>query len=153
MGRILEGHRSLRPDDVPRGPLLLDTTAFSIVLKGRSEDGPWRDLMLGHDLMISWVTFGEALAGALANNWGAVRMGHLESALASMTVIPGTIGVAREYAALVAAYGTSKSKNDLWIAATALARPQPLPLVTNDKDFNALAARDGRLILVKPEGI
>lgn len=139
----------MRPDEVPEGPLLLDTTAFSYLLRGSERDRPWQELVGDHSLLIAFVTVGEVLHGALHDGWGETRMAGLEVRLAAVGVIPGTIGVARSYARLRKEFGTSKGANDLWIAACSMAQDPALPIVTGDGDFDTICEFGG-MLLVRP---
>lgn len=128
----------------PGSPVLLDTVAVSNLMRGSAADAPLQAFVAGRDLLVSFVTVGELLFGAMKRHWGDQRMAELEIRLSSLGVIPGTIGVAREYGRLRAEFGTSKGANDLWIAGCAIAaKPDPLPLVTADADFDEICSFAG----------
>lgn len=112
---------------------------------------PFVRLVEGHILTISFATFGEQLAVAIKNGWNEKRIAELEVKLSDYEVIAGTILVARQYARLQAAFGTSQQKNDLWVAACSLAQPAPFPVVTNNSDFDRIAAKFPELIVVRPD--
>jgi predicted nucleic acid-binding protein len=116
-------------------PLLLDTTAFSALFRGAEQDAPYQRATADHDLLVSWVTVGEVLHGAMKKSWGDKRLAELEIRIAAVAVIPGTIGVARAYARLRTRFGTSKSQNDMWIVACSMALPERPPIVSGDNDF------------------
>jgi len=141
----------MTPEKVPEGPLNIDTNALKHLLRQAEEDEPWLRLVEGHFLTISFATYGEQLALAIKNNWSEQRLADLEAKLNDYEVISGSILVAREYARLQAAFGTSQQKNDLWVAACSLAQPVPFPVVTNDTDFDRIAAAFPELVVVRPD--
>jgi predicted nucleic acid-binding protein len=111
----------------PGSPVLLDTVAVSNLIRGSAADEPLQVFVAGRDLLVSFVTVGELLFGAHKAKWGFDRVAALEVRLATLGVVPGTIGVARTYARLRTEFGTSKGANDLWIAAcAAAAKPDPV---------------------------
>jgi hypothetical protein len=62
------------PEDVPAGPLLIDTDVATWLLTGARQAEPWRPLLRGHLLTLSFVNVGELLALPLSRMWGAARM-------------------------------------------------------------------------------
>jgi predicted nucleic acid-binding protein len=140
----------LKPEDVPSGPLVLDTDAFSFVSDRSTVGDPFRALVLGHELLLTFVTVGEALQGALSKGWGPDKMNGLESRLRSYGIIGGSIDAARQYAELARRLRDQVPYNDLWIAACALGQDPPLPLVSNDKHMLAIADSSG-LVVVRPD--
>ena len=64
-------------------------------------------------------------------------------------VIPGTIGVARQFADLRSKFFNQIGDDDLWIAACVLTYPSALELATNDSGFTRIAAQFP-LLAVKP---
>ncbi len=141
----------MKPEDVPDGPLNIDTNALKHLLRQAEADEPWLKLVQGHFLAISFATYGEQLALAIKNKWGEQRLAGLEAKLNDYEVISGSILVAREYARLQATFGTSQQRNDLWVAACSLAQPTPFPVVTNDGDFDRIAEKFPALIIVRPD--
>jgi len=53
------------PDDVPEGPLCVDTDAFSFMYSRRGPYQAFRELIKGHLLIVSFATVGELRAGAV----------------------------------------------------------------------------------------
>jgi len=140
----------LKPEDVPAGPLLVDTDVFSYFAKRLGPHEAFASLVVGHLLLLSFVTVGEVMHGAIRAKWGAKKLEELEQTFRRYVVVPGTDEVARQYARVSARYEGRVGANDIWIAACALAVPEHPPLVTNDADFEPIAQEFG-LILVRPE--
>jgi predicted nucleic acid-binding protein len=140
----------VKPEDVPAGVLLLDTNAFSYLLRGGPRAAAYSLLVADHDLTISFITVGEVLAGAIKAEWPDERRAQLEVRIAAVGKLSGTDKVARSYAELKARFRGSKEDNDLWIAACALAASDPLPLVTGDHDFDEIAEAFG-LTIIRPD--
>ena len=149
-GRHSERPWELRPDEVPAGPLVLDTDAFTFVSDRSSVGDPFRSLVAGHELLLTFVTVGEALQGALSRGWGHEKMNALESRLRSYGVIGGSIDAARRYAELARTLRDQVPYNDLWIAACALGQEPPLPLLSNDKHMQTIAGVSD-LVIVRPD--
>lgn len=125
----------MKPEDVPAGPLLLDTDVFSYLSQSRGPYEAYRELVTGHVLLLSFVVIGEAYRGARLAGWGDEKMAALEMKLRSYGVVHGTVEVARAFGDVAARFKDQIQYDDLWIAASALGQSPPLPLVTNDKGF------------------
>jgi predicted nucleic acid-binding protein len=121
---------------------LLDTSIFIADELGRQFD----EEQLPDESALSVVTLAELQVGVLAapdTTTRSTRMATLQST-ADVEVIPVDEMVAAAWARLrvyLSETGRRAGVNDLWIAATALARD--LPLVTQDADFNPLEGVDG----------
>lgn len=131
------------------GPLLLDTTAFSALFRGAERDLPYQKVTADRDLLVSFITVGEVLKGAIKRGWGEQRLAELEVRIAAVGVIPGTIGVARAYARQSAKFGTSKGDNDMWIVASSMALPETPAIVSGDEDFKELC-EFAKIDLIQP---
>lgn len=140
----------MKPEDVPAGPLLVDTDVFSYFAKRLGPHEVFGSLVVGHLLLLSFVTVGEIMRGAIRANWGAKKLDELEQTFRQYVVVPGTDEVARQYARVSARYEGRVGTNDMWVAACALAVPERPPLVTNDADFEPIAQEFG-LVLVRPD--
>jgi predicted nucleic acid-binding protein len=125
---------------------LLDTSVFIAAESGRRLDLEG----IPDDLAISIVTSAELRLGVLAAEDVATRnrrLATLES-VGRMEVLPIWAGVQREWAAMRAylvASGGKVNANDVWIAATAAA--YGMPVVTQDRDFNALSGVGGLTVV------
>jgi predicted nucleic acid-binding protein len=91
------------PNDVPPGPLLVDTDVFSMVHYARDPDGRFEGLLIGHPLALSFAGVGELRAGAIKARWGSRRLTDQARFLTAYTVIPANNDVVTNYAPLHAA--------------------------------------------------
>jgi len=135
--------------DEQSGLLLLDTTVLTYLTDPRNPKPEWDQVVLGRTLVLSFVTVGEILHATLPAGWPKKRISDIESRLQAYPVIPGTIGVARQFAELRRRFWNQLGDNDLWIAACALSQRQPLQLATGDSDFDRIA-EVFPLVLVRP---
>jgi predicted nucleic acid-binding protein len=123
------------PDNV--SPLLLDTDVFSYLWQRRPEAEPFRSVVEGATLALSFTSVGEVWYGAAKRNWGERKRAELQSALRPYAVLPYTRDLSRRWGELRATLedaGTPLGINDLWIASTSL--HYDIPLVTNNRrDF------------------
>ncbi len=145
----------MTPADVPDGPLLVDTDVATWLLVDADQAAPWKPLLRGHLLALSFVNVGELLALPISRNWGASRRKDWTEAIrSSFVVLPFSVAVTEQWAPLHVRYKGHLQKggtNDLWIAATALSADPRLPLATNDlSDFSKIA-EDHPLQLVHPD--
>lgn len=130
----------MKPEDVPPGPLLVDTNVFSWLAYQKGPFEAYARIVVGHELWLSWITVGELLAGAVRDNWSVEKRARLDAAIRKYGVIPGDIEVARAYGELKGMLGGTEELNDLWIAASAIGQTPSLPLVTGDSDYDRIAA-------------
>lgn len=94
-------------------------------------------------LAVSVFTLAEIRAGRIAANWGQRRSERQEQLLAAYVTVPLDEDILNEYATLHAwsVRGRPTPHNDMWIAATAIARG--FPLVSCDAHFNQIADAHG----------
>jgi predicted nucleic acid-binding protein len=142
-------------EDVPDGPLVVDTDVFSWVTWRRQRYEEFDALIRGHTLAVSFATVGEVRAGAVSADWTAPRRRPLEDRISQhYVVLTATDAVTAKWAEIYARLrGQLKGGgvNDMWIAACALAQPNPPPVVTgNLSDFGRIAAKFS-LQLVHPD--
>lgn len=97
----------MRPDDVPPGPLLVDTDGFSWITWRRDRSTEFEALIEGHVLALSFATVGELRAGALIAEWGERRRRELEARIAQYVVLTATDPVTQRFASIYAAFGDS----------------------------------------------
>lgn len=130
--------------------MVLDSDVASDIICGRLT-GPLFAAVNGRRWCVTSVTVGELWRWAHARSWGARGRRVLEDWLRTTLYLPATVHVAETWGRLAAAAerrGRPRPTNDMWIAATCLARD--LPLATrNVKDFVDFAEYDG-LRLVGP---
>jgi predicted nucleic acid-binding protein len=144
----------VNPQDVPDGPLLIDTDVVSYWITDASQGEVFKSLVAGHELAVSFATYGELLANAHRLRWGERRLNALRGHLNSFVVVPYTAMVVELWAKMHAKLGGHLHKggtNDLWTAACALAISPRLPVVTNNlNDFRTIATAFPDLTVVHP---
>lgn len=145
----------MTPDDVPAGPVVVDTDVFSFLYTQRGRYLEFAALLAGHVLTVSFAAHSEILAGGYRAGWGPRRMDALRQALRGFVVLPYSSAVVEAWAPLhakLAGHLHRGGANDLWTAACALAQAPPLPVVTNNlSDFQAVAGQQPALRLVHPD--
>lgn len=143
----------MRPENVPEGPLAVDTDAFSFVHMGTGRHGEFEALMTAHPLAMPFPVVGELRVGAIRAKLGRRKVASLEAAIGACIVIPSDARVVKEWAALRSKLMNrlaGEGINDLWIAACCLAHD--LPLLTNNlSDFRMIASVRPALRLVHPD--
>lgn len=145
----------MKAEDVPDGPLLVDTDVVSYWLMGSDPGSAFRSLVTGHEQAISFATYGELLSNAHRNRWGQRRIDALRNQLKGFVVVPYSSRIVELWAemhAKVSGHLHKGGTNDLWTAACALAMSPQLPVVTNNlKDFQAIASAFPDVRLVHPQ--
>lgn len=71
----------MTPEDVPGGPLCVDTDVFSFLYGRRGRHTEFRSLVEGHLLVVSFATVGELRAGAMRAGWAEARRQQLDRVL------------------------------------------------------------------------
>ena len=71
----------MTPDGVPDGPLLVDTDVVSYWTVQSQRGEAFTELVAGHELAVSFATYGELLANGYRNRWGDRRMQMLQTRL------------------------------------------------------------------------
>lgn len=141
----------MQPEDVPAGPLAIDTDAFSAVHWGKGRD-EFAALIAGHPLAMPFPVVGELKVGAI-RGLGKKGIEELERAIGVCVVIPSDARIVEQWAAMRARLMSQlkgEGINDLWIAACCLVHD--LPLVTNNlADFQTIAKVAPALRLVHPD--
>ncbi len=116
---------------------LVDTDAFGLLFVRRGSSDPriasWRELLTGRQVLISFQTRAELLAGATADGWGDRRTTELRTILDRTPTIGVDDEVIDAHAALYAecrrvghALHDKAHTGDRWIAACAIAKALPL---------------------------
>jgi predicted nucleic acid-binding protein len=115
------------------GAVLLDTDAFSILHRGGERAAPLRPVVEGALPLLSFVTVGELLRGALQAGWGEPKRTQLQARIDAMTILPYDEVIIGDYARITSwaaghghPLGQAVHSNDAWIAATAAAHSVPL---------------------------
>lgn len=115
------------------GAVLLDTDAFSVLHRGGERAEGLRPVVEGRIPLLSFVTVGELLRGALHASWGEAKRTQLQARIDAMTVLPYDEVVIGAYAQITVdavrighPLGQADHSNDAWIAATAVAHGVPL---------------------------
>lgn len=145
----------MKPDDVPAGPVLVDTDVATWLLGDLPQGEPWRPLLRAHVLVLSFANVGELLGLPISRGWGLARqIQWSERIRRHFVVLPFSIAVAEQWAPLHIKYRGHLQKegtNDLWVAASALSATPRLPVATNNRsDFSKVAA-DYPLRLIHPD--
>ena len=139
------------PSDVnPGRRLLVDTMVVSWLGRRSGPFLAWQEVVRDRDVFISFATYAEVVTGGRRAGWGDRTLDEWRGRLRSYTVIPGTVAIAESFALLASRFRDQMSEADLWIAATALGQPEPLPLGTADGGFERIAA-EFPLVIVRPE--
>ena len=125
---------------------LLDTSILIATEAGR----PLDTSALPDEAFISVVTIAELQAGVLAAADTATRARRLATldSVAGLEALPVDVIAARHWATLrvrLAEEGLRINVNDLWIAAVAAAND--LAIVTQDRDYDALASIGGPRVI------
>lgn len=143
----------MNPEDVPPGPLLIDTDVFSYLLDHRDRHQEFAVLIEGHYVSMSFASVGEIRSGALRKGLGERRTQALETALHRHVVILPNSDVVNWWAEIMAKLHDQLKAggvNDMWTAACALA--YQLPIVTNNlSDFQAIQGEFPQLIVIHPD--
>jgi predicted nucleic acid-binding protein len=145
----------VNPEDVPHGPLLVDTDVVSYWIIQSERARAFEDLTAGREMAISFATAGELLANYHRQRWGERRMAALRRHLRTFVVVPYSIQVVELWAmmhAKLSGHLKNGGTNDLWTVACALSTSPQLPVVTNNlSDFQTIAKAFPDLRLVHPE--
>lgn len=143
----------MRSNEVPAGPLAVDTDVFSIIHNRRGRHADFAPLIDGHPLALSFAVVGELKVGAIRGRLGEERREALEAAIRTCVVLPADARVVDKWAELHARFLNrlkGEGINDLWTAACCLVHA--LPIVTNNlSDFGQIAGEFDDLQLVHPD--
>lgn len=149
----------MTPEEVPTGPLLVDTDVLSWIALGEDPGPRFAPLLTGHALFVCFVTVAEVRTFLRMNVLAPERAEALRAGLSDYAVInvrmPDVIAewVNLRAATISAATPDDRERrqNDTWIAACALSLEPPIPVVTgNLRDFRILR-NVGPLQLVHPD--
>lgn len=119
---------------------VVDTDVLSYLFRNDSRAELYRPHLVGHLLIVSFMTVAELELWTLQNGWGPARRARLETYLQSYVMYPVHRALCRRWAAVVAGarrLGRPIQSADAWIAATALV--QSASLVThNARDYQGV---------------
>lgn len=124
--------------------IVLDTDVASLLFKDALPASLFSKLV-GRQLLLTWVTYGEMNRWPYARSWGNPRRAALDAWLEGKPILPGTKGVARKWGEVVAyadQRGRPRPVNDSWIASCCLAYDLPLATL-NISDFQDFAEYEG----------
>jgi toxin FitB len=143
----------VQPQDVPDGPLAIDTDAFSAVHWGRGRGEEFAALIRGHPLAMPFPVVGELQVAAIRARLGERRLDDLKRAIAACVVLPSDARVVEAWAALRSKLINQlqgEGINDLWIAGCCLVHD--LPIVTNNRgDFEQIRKVEPSLRIIHPD--
>ncbi|MCM4081921.1 PIN domain-containing protein [Paractinoplanes hotanensis] len=145
----------MRAQDIPPGPVLVDTDVISYWVTGHSNGESFKALTRNREMAVSFATWGELLANFYRLQWGAKRITQLQTQLKAFVVVPYSIQVVELWARMHSKLSGHLHKggtNDLWTAACALAVTPNLPIVTNNlRDFQAISDHFPDLKIIHPD--
>ena len=121
---------------MPENGVIADTNIVSYAMKQFSIAQDYRQLLIGYEVHISFVTAAELHYWAKKDRWGVPRYLQLKRFLDQCPVVPFSRGMEEVFAEVMAErqrIGRRIERADAWIATTALY--YDVPLVTNDEDF------------------
>ncbi|MGO9789284.1 MAG: PIN domain-containing protein [Solirubrobacteraceae bacterium] len=140
------------PDDVPAGPLAVDTGVFSWIHNQRGRHADFAPLIAGHPLALPFSVVGELKAGAIRGKLGEKRLESLEAGIAACVVIPSDARIVEMWAEIYSRFLGRKGGglNDIWAAACCISFG--LPIVTDDLgDFGQMTVEFPQLRIVHPD--
>lgn len=145
----------MTPEEVPDGPLLVDTDVVSYIHAQSGRHADFETLLAGHLLAVSFITYAEVLGMGYSAGWGERRMTALRTTLAGYVVLPYSAAVADTWGRTwpkVRGHLHGGGANDMWSSAVAVSHEPPLPFVTNNlSDFQSIWAHLPTLRLVHPD--
>lgn len=143
----------MQPEDVPDGPLAIDTDAFSWMHWGRGRHAEFAALIAGHPLAMPFAVVGELKVFAIRAGLQQKRLDALDRAIGACVVIPSDARVVEVWAGLRSKLINQlkgEGINDLWIAACCLVHD--LPIVTGNRgDFEQIQKVAPELTIVHPD--
>lgn len=118
--------------------LVADTDVLSYIFKGGSLAEPYRRLMRGCEVHLSFVTVAELRRWGMENGWGDDRKRDLEFFIDGFDILHSDDDACTCWARVISAartYGRPLSQHDAWIAASAYLLDCPI-LTHNAKDYS-----------------
>jgi predicted nucleic acid-binding protein len=149
----------VKPEQVPPGPLLVDTDVVSLLALNEDRSDEFEALIRGHELFVCFVTVAEVETLLRLNVLDAGHQAALATALSGYSRFEVDIDtVVERWADLRAATRSTTSRNDrerrqndTWLAACAMAVTDPPAIVTADLSDLLPIARAAGLTIVHPD--
>jgi predicted nucleic acid-binding protein len=110
--------------------VVVDTSVVSYLLKEHSLAAPYRTLLRGYIMGLSFMTLAELYRWPLQRGWGKRRLHELAEHLVGYVALDSDTETCRLWARIMSQKGSPRSIPDAWIAATALR--YGCPLVTHN---------------------
>jgi predicted nucleic acid-binding protein len=149
----------VRPEQVPSGPLLVDTDVVSLLALEEDRADEFASLVQGHELFVCFVTVAEIETFLRLGALKADKVAAVRDALGGYSRFEVVMDdVIERWAEIRSATRTTMSRkdrerrqNDTWLVACAASVADPPPLVTADlSDMRRLTEAAG-LSLVHPD--
>jgi hypothetical protein len=149
----------VRPEQVPPGPLLVDTDVVSLLALNEDRSDEFEALIRGHELFVCFVTLAEVETLLRLNVLDAHHQAALETALSGYSRFDVDLDtVVERWADLRAATRSTTSRNDrercqndTWLAACAMSVTDPPAIVTADLSDLLPIAQTAGLTIVHPD--
>ncbi len=149
----------MKPEQVPPGPLLVDTDVVSLLALNEDRSDEFEALIRGHELFVCFVTVAEVETLLRLNVLDADHQAALATALSGYSRFEVDIDtVVERWADLRAATRSTtgrndreRRQNDTWLAACAMAVTDPPAIVTADLSDLLPIARAAGLTIVHPD--
>ena len=149
----------MKPEQVPPGPLLVDTDVVSLLALNEDRSDEFEVLIRGHELFVCFVTVAEVETLLRLNVLDADHQAALAMALSGYSSFEVDIDtVVERWADLRAATRSTTSlndrerrQNDTWLVACAMAVTDPPAIVTADLSDLLPIARAAGLTIVHPD--
>jgi tRNA(fMet)-specific endonuclease VapC len=118
---------------------LLDTNIVSFLFKRHTLRVRYLPHLVGHTLVVSFMTPAEMMEGALRAHWSAARIALLDTDLRAYRIVDSTLAVCQKWAEVrYERRAQPIAVDDAWIAASALAHGAEL-VTHNPSDFRGIA--------------
>ena len=149
----------MKPEQVPPGPLLIDTDVVSLLALNEDRSDEFSALIRGHELFVCFVTVAEVETLLRLNVLDHHHQAALATALAGYSRFDVDLDtVVERWADLRAATRSTTNRNDrerrqndTWLAACAMAVTDPPAIVTADLSDLLSIARVAGLTIVHPD--
>ena len=118
--------------------ILLDTDVTSYIIKDLPIAAPFRPVIFGKRVAVSFMTIAEIHEGICRSNWGEGKRRKIADGMQQFVILPFTVNVCEIWGRIRAERKQQPiSVGDAWIAATAVAYQLPL-LTNNGKHFQGI---------------